>query len=261
MPAHYAHYRFVKALLPVLPPEVRKAAARFPRLFEMGFQGPDPFFYYNILMKTQIGALGKGYHRYTGSEFFSAAGRRYREDPSEGALAYLFGVLAHYCLDAACHPYINRYAADHAVSHTTVETDFDRHLLTLDGEAHPETFDGSRYLRLSRGEAATAAVFYPPATQGDFLQASRNMAALIHWMCSPPGPRQLALKAGLAIMRGKFSAYVRKAEPDPNCAEACEMLTALCAQAAGRYPAMAESLYGHLTAGTQLSGDFTPTFE
>ena len=260
MPAHYAHYRFGKAVLPTLPGEVGKCAARFPRLFALGLQGPDPFFYYNILMKTQTGGLARQYHHRTGSEFFSAACRRYREDPSEGALAYLFGVLAHYCLDSGCHPFINAFTGDGPVTHTALETDFDRYLLALDGDPHPETFDGSRYLRLTRGEAATAAVFYPPATQGDFLRAVNNMAALVHWMCAPPGFRKLMLKAGLAITRGKFSAYVRKAEPDPNCTEACRHLMVRYTQALIRYPEMAESLYGHLKNGTALSGDFTPTF-
>ena len=260
MPAHYAHYRFGKALLPALPPEVRKCADRFPRLFEMGFQGPDPFFYYNILMKTQIGQLGKRYHRQTGSEFFSAACRRYREDPSEGALAYLFGVLAHYCLDSGCHPFVNQFTAEGPVSHTALETEFDRYLLTLDGETHPETFDGSRYIRLTRGECATAAQFYPPATQGDFLWAVNNMAGFIRWLASPPGFRRITLKAGLGITRGKFSAHVRKATPDPNCTEACMHLMVLYTQALIRYREMAESLYSHLNQNTALSGDFTPAF-
>ena len=70
MPASYAHYRFGKLLLPQLPADVRQTIQRFRRMYDLGLQGPDFFFYYNIFMKTSTGALGSTFHRQTGQEFF-----------------------------------------------------------------------------------------------------------------------------------------------------------------------------------------------
>ena len=46
MPASYAHYRFGKLLLPNLPSDVRQTIQRFRRMYDLGLQGPDFFFYY-----------------------------------------------------------------------------------------------------------------------------------------------------------------------------------------------------------------------
>ena len=59
MPAHYAHYRFGCQLLPTLPANVRRPIQRFRRLFDMGLQGPDLFFYHNILTDDALKKLAQ----------------------------------------------------------------------------------------------------------------------------------------------------------------------------------------------------------
>ena len=50
-----------------------------------------------------------------------------------GAYAYLLGFLCHFALDAACHGYIeNKIAVSH-VTHTEIESEFDRFLLERQG--------------------------------------------------------------------------------------------------------------------------------
>ena len=66
MPASYAHYRFGKLLLPSLPVHVRQTIQRFRRMYDMGLQGPDFFFYYNPFLHTATGELGRVFHRQTG---------------------------------------------------------------------------------------------------------------------------------------------------------------------------------------------------
>ena len=151
MPASYAHYRFGKLLLPAVPPDTRQCIQRFRRMFDVGLQGPDFFFYYNPLMKTAVGSLGGHYHSQTGREFFAHA---CAAATTEAGRAYLYGLLGHYCLDSGCHPFVNKMTDSGQARHIALESEFDRYLLEQDGESSPSTFDMSRYLKLTRGELA-----------------------------------------------------------------------------------------------------------
>ena len=126
MPAHYAHYRFGDKLLPTLPANVSRPILRFRRLFDMGTQGPDLFFYYNILTDNAVDKLGKKLHTMTGREFFGMICRRLRLEPTEAGQAYLYGLLAHYCLDRTCHKKIREVTEDGKIGHIELETEFDR---------------------------------------------------------------------------------------------------------------------------------------
>ena len=247
MPSHYAHYRFGALVLPGLPDQARKAVQRFRRLYDVGLQGPDPFFYYNILMKTPVGQLGKKYHRLTGTEYFSMACRRYRLEPTEGGLAYLYGILAHYCLDSLVHPEVNRITETGEISHTELETEFDRFLLASDGRETPHTFCGSGYLKLTKGECDTAARFFPPATGSQMERSVSNMAALVTWLASERGPGKWALDGAIRITGDQFRHFRMHTQPNPNCAHLNAHLANLYGQALDRYPEMARQLTAHLS--------------
>lgn len=260
MPSHYAHYRFGARVLPGLPADVRKSVQRFRRLFDVGLHGPDLFFYYNILWKTPVGNLGSKFHRDTGVEFFTMACRRYRLEPSEGAKAYLYGLLAHYCLDSVCHPFVNATAAEGKISHTELETEFDRFLLALDGKKEPHTFDCSRHMKLTRGECDTAARFFPTATAADIDRCVKSMAGIVKWLASPGGASRAALKGAIRVTGEKFRQFVMPPQPNPNCAHLDTELMALYDQALARYPAMAAQLTAHLTRNAPLEEEFTAAF-
>lgn len=70
MPSTYAHHRFGTALLRTMPGDVRRTISRFPRLFDVGLQGPDIFYYSSPLLKTNTSFLGIRFHEQTGQEFF-----------------------------------------------------------------------------------------------------------------------------------------------------------------------------------------------
>ncbi len=175
MPSNYAHHRFGQQTFPLLPPHIQKTVRRFPQLYSLGLHGPDLFFYHNPFADTATGRLGQEYHLKSGREYFAEVCRRYRENPTEGALSYLCGLLAHYCLDSRCHPFVHEKTDHTPIGHTEMEVEFDRYLMVLDGIASPETEDFSPYFRLTRGECATVAEFYPPATAGNVHTAAWNL--------------------------------------------------------------------------------------
>ena len=194
MPAAYAHYRFGKLLIPQLPSEVRQRVQRFRRLYDVGLQGPDIFFYHNILRKTAIGDLGNVFHKQSGAEFFS---RSCEQIDSEAAQAYLYGLLAHYCLDMLCHPFIEKLVSIGEARHIALESEFERVLMANDGIANPHTHDRGQYIRLTRGECMTVAAFFSPATGGDVSRCVRFFGRMLtYYLLARERPKKAPLCKG-----------------------------------------------------------------
>lgn len=254
MPANYAHHRFGKLVLPALPESDRRIVQRFRRMFDMGLHGPDIFFYFNPFWKTAAGDLGKVYHRKTGQEFFPMACAK---ADSEAARAYLYGVLAHYCLDSVCHPYIQKLVDIGEASHVALESEFDRYLLALDKEPSPATFDMSKRFKLTRGECMTVAEFYPPATGANVSQSIKFLAFATHFLAHPnrEGRDKLLkkIKPSLCDFR------IPEAE-NPDLAPYIAELKALFDQAAEKYPSLLSQLKAHEKTGESLGEAFARDF-
>lgn len=254
MPASYAHYRFGKLLLPHLPADVRQTVQRFRRMYDAGLQGPDFFFYYNPFLDTATGKLGKVFHRQTGREFFSTA---CKAADTEAARAYLYGLLGHYCLDSICHPFVNRLVEIGEAKHIPLESEFERFLLTLDGEKSPQTFDMSKFLRLTRGECMSVAAFYPGATGGKVFRGTRFMALQTKFLAHPNRKNREKL---LGKLKPGLCDFMIPAEENPDLVPYIRELHDLYSQALERYPQMLGEVTHHLQTGAGFGDDFTPNF-
>lgn len=254
MPANYAHYRFGKQVLSALPEKEQRLIQRFRRMFDMGLHGPDIFFYYNPFMKTSVGDLGSKFHAQSGQEFFAQACTK---ATSEAARAYLYGLLGHYCLDSVCHPYVRKLVDIGEAGHAALESEFDRHLLALDREPSPHTYDMSKHLRLTRGECMTVADFYPPATGSNVSQSVKFMAFFAKFLANPNRERTekwlKKIKPGLCDNRipeeevEELTLYVGELEDLYN-------------RALERYPILLDRLMAHMQTGEALGEEFTPDF-
>lgn len=254
MPSSYAHHRFGRELLPVLPPEVRQCIQRFRRMYDLGLQGPDFFFYYNPYFKTAIGELGKVYHRKTGQDFFPAA---CAAATSEAAKAYLYGLLGHYCLDSRCHPFVEQLAAIGEARHTPLESELERYLLLLDGEPAPERYDISKRFHLTRGECMTVAAFYPPATGGAVSHSIRSMASSLRFLASPKRSRNVSI---LKKVKPSLIEHMIPAQDDPALAPYVGELKTLYDTALQQYPLLLSQLLEHMKNGQPLGEDFSRNF-
>lgn len=254
MPANYAHYRFGKLALPTLPPEIRQCVSRFRRMYDIGLHGPDILFYYNPVMDTPVGKLGHSYHTYSGQRFFPEA---CRQADSEAARAYLFGLLGHYCLDSVCHPYVNRLVEIGEARHIALESQLERRLLVLDGNASPASFDMSKRLRLTRGECMTVAQFYPPATGGNIHRSMTLMRQCTHFLASPNRAQREKL---LRRFKPELCDILIPGEENEEMTLYVDELVTLYRQALERYPRMARELLAHMETGEALGEDFAPTF-
>lgn len=176
MPGMYAHYRFGRQVLSSLDPAQKQTVTRFRRLYDMGLYGPDIFEYDNPLMDTAVAALSEKYHGQTGREFFEKA---LETAASEGEKAYLYGVLAHYCLDSACAGFLRRQQGG-SPARIAGETEFDSYLLRIDGL--PTGYDRSQHMTLTRGEGVTVSNFYPPVTPAQTYGAIRRMTRFYRFL-------------------------------------------------------------------------------
>ena len=257
MPSGYAHYRFGAQLLPTLPREVRQVIDRHRSLYDVGLHGPDLFLYYDPARKNRIALLSDHYHGMTGQVLFSRVCKRLRLEPAEPALAYLYGLLGHYCLDALCHPFVFQHTRDGLVGHLALETEFDRYLLDLDGKRPPHTQDCSRHIRLTRGECMTVARFFPPATGANISRCIKGMTFSLRLLGNANRSRTEKLISRFAP--GHMSHLV----PGEEVADYAYMigeLLELFDQALVRYPLLLQQLQQQRKEGTPLDDVFAPDF-
>lgn len=258
MPASYAHYRFGAQAAALFPPESRRIIRQFQRLYDAGLQGPDIFFYHNILFRDRYVSLARQCHYLSGREFFTRCCSQLANEPSEAARAYLWGVLAHYCLDSMIHPFVLEQAAQGTVSHAELETEFDRFLLQCDGVRQPAAYNRGSSLRLTGGECVTTALFYPPATPGAVRLSIRNMAFLCKLMALPSGTLRRVVEWGAGE---KLRQHFIGRTPNKNCVQLNGAMLELYDRALAVLPEMIAQLNAHMSRGDSLGELFENTFD
>lgn len=260
MPANYAHYRFGAQLMPKLPPEVRRTVGRFRQLYDMGQHGPDIFFYQDPLLHGSVIRIGKKCHAQTGTAFFQRVCRMVRMDYSEGAMAYLYGVLGHYALDSMSHPYVSRMVDTGAYRHDQIELEFDRRLLELDGKIPPHLYDQTAHMQLTPGECQTAAMFYPNARSATVSGCVKNMRKVTQLLKRPQGAGRTVLRTAMDIYKRDGSDLMIPLHADPHLKEQTEALLRLFEMAQERYLNLLDQIQSHLRHKTPLGTDFSLTF-
>ncbi len=261
MPSTYAHYRFGVQMLSNMPADVRRTIQRFRQLFDVGLHGPDIFFYGNLLPNIGTAHLGKKYHDQTGEEFFTRVCRGLRLEPSEAAAAYLYGVLCHYCLDTACHPYVRQSAEKGEVTHAQLETEFDRRLLETDGKIPAHTQDLSQHLHLTPGECDTVARFYPPATAGNVKGCVKSMSYTHKILATPEGMGRKVLSKGAGLLSKKYEDTFMGEAPLTLCGPYLPGLLERYAQAEAKFPQMLVQLQAHMTYSAPFGEEFQGKFD
>ena len=257
MPGNYAHYRFGVQSAQKLSPQFRRPVQHFRRFFDVGLLGPDIFFHHSPFWASSVTRLGSSFHKQTGREFFTTACAAWKAAPSEAATAYLYGLLAHYCLDSAAHPYVNEKVASGQVRHIELETDFDRSLLRLDGKFPPHLVGTGKNLKLTRGECVTAAQFFAPVTPAQVHICVRNTAINARLLAHK---KRRLLETILKFTSQNVQDHMMLSKANPRCEGMAPELLELYEQALERYPAMLAQLVNHMENDSALGELFDPTF-
>ncbi len=256
--ANYTHYRFGAAMLNVIPADLARVAKRYRRLYDMGLHGPDIFFY-NPLLRKKYGRPAPYYHNQSGAEFFGRVCRIIRMNASEPMTAYLYGVLCHYCLDSVVHPFIKQISTTNG-EHLSMETEFDRYLLELDGKTDPHTCDISGHIKLTRQECQAVAACYPGVTAQEVAASVKNMAFVIRTLAVRDGVRRSVLEGAIRTAGETASSILMSHGPNERFQHLNEQFMTFYREAEERYPRMLLKLNAHLTYNAPLGGDFTAEF-
>ena len=115
MPSTYAHFKLGR--------DVKNR-------YMIGLHGPDILFYHRPLVSDPVNAVGYSLHEKSGRSFFEQARDAVIVSENQAAtLAYAYGVLCHFALDASCHAYVDEKIESSGVPHTEIEVEFDRMLM------------------------------------------------------------------------------------------------------------------------------------
>lgn len=260
MPATYAHYRFGSEMLQTMPADISRTVKRYRRLYDVGLHGPDLFFFYKPVMPNKIRALGHKFHMQTGREFFGRVCRSLRLEPSEGALAYLYGVLCHYALDSACHPFVTEKSQEGPANHTQIETEFERYLMELDGKEPPYRESLTKHMHLTAEECQIAARFYPGAEPKHIRDSLRSMVAIRKLLTMPDGKPQDLVKKTVGSVSQLFADMIPRSEADPRCVQLNAPLMERYLWASDQFPELLLQLNAYLTYNAPLGENFDPIF-
>ena len=226
MPATYAHVRFGREVFRLLPESIQSVILSEPGLYDIGLHGPDFFFYYKPYRRNPVSGIGKKLHRRSGRFFFArAAGiwklrQRKKED-----LAYLYGYLCHFALDVYCHGYVNQRIEETGVSHTAIESDFDRFLLEKDGY-EPTARDLTAHIHPGKEFAGVIAAYHPEADASTVLKCLKGFVFYDHLLLAP-GKFKRALLTGIFDLISPGSSlkeHMIMEEADPRCSRTREVL-------------------------------------
>lgn len=175
MPAIYAHYRFGQNVREALPRREQETIDAYPELYMIGLHGPDILFYYRPFFSNPVSAMGYSLHEKSGGSFFENARSAIASSREPAAaLAYAYGVLCHFALDVSCHAFVDESIAASGISHTEIESEFDRSLMLLDGIA-PTTHIQTGHIRPTARNSGIIAPFYPGLTPTLIRKALRSM--------------------------------------------------------------------------------------
>lgn len=133
MPNYYAHQKFGRQVLDMLPEEARALLKREQAAFLLGCLGPDPLFFYRPSLPNKVRREGMFMHAHAALPTF----QRMREPVEEGqpmAAGYAAGFLCHLALDSGCHGWLIAKAARGLPTHLGMEAEFDRLLMLRDGQ-------------------------------------------------------------------------------------------------------------------------------
>ena len=238
MPGFLSHYIAGKAALAAVSPEIRKIICCDERLYNLGTQGPDIFFYYlpGQLRKRSRG-IAQEMHA-CGTGYFIAQMARLAKDAPERdrdtIFSYIAGFAMHYVLDCHAHPYVYARAFDesapkikNSAMHRRFETAIDVEMLRLvDGE-RPAGVKQWELINAERDGLSVAAAASSSALFGVYKRvippkvirrAMRHMIYLTRLLQSERGRRKRVMEycEDLTIREPLYSSMIH---PQENSAE------------------------------------------
>lgn len=264
MPGFYAHHRFGREVLPLLPQALKEVCEAHRGPFTIGLQGPDLFFFYKPLSANRVVKYGHHLHKISAYPFFERAlSVIERRGVDSGAYAYLLGFICHFILDSLCHGYVNGKAAEIGVSHLEIEEEFEKHLLRADG-AHPLAFPIYDLVPQDMETAEAIAPFYEGITPSIAKRALSDLRRVKKLFTAPGALKQGVINSTMRLS-GKHYASLKglmnQRKDNLRCEKTNEDLNKIFEEAVPLAAAMAASFDESLRTGGRLAKRFDRNFE
>lgn len=258
MPAFYAHYRFGKEAERAVCPKLKEIIEKYHKQFETGLQGPDIFFFYKPYTYNKVVRYGHHLHQISAYPFFEhALCVLEKHGRNSGQYAYLMGVICHFVLDGACHPYIGEMIEETGVRHLEIEEEFEKHLLRADGK-DPVGFPLSSLIAEDDDVCSAVAPFYQDMTVIKVKQSLHDLKRVKELLCAPGAVKQSVINT-LMKMTGRhkdLKGLMHQRKDNPKCKETNEELLKRFEHAVDTAVEMMKSFDDSLISGEALNMKF-----
>ena len=209
-----------------LPRPLQNSIENKRELFDIGLHGPDILFYYRPILKNDVSSQGYVMHDRPADDFFNRAAEviAKSEDPA-AARAYIYGFICHFALDSECHPYVEKMIQVSGISHSEIEMEFDRMLLTEDF-LNPLRHDSAKHIHPTIENGRVIAPFFEEVSPETVKQALRSMKFFLRILRVSDQRKRRLLMGGMKLARCYDSMHgmVMSLEPNPDCKEYCDLL-------------------------------------
>jgi len=230
MPGFLTHYIAGQAVLNELAPDMRKKITSSERLYNLGTQGPDIFFYYipGIVRKRSRG-VGSQMHQSDLGLFLMQMANAAKQNTGlnrDIIFAYTSGFIMHYAVDTNAHPYVyastydpNASKINNSAKHHKFETAIDILMLKLVEGKKPSDHKQWELINANKGHMKVAAIAasnallqiysreIPPK---NVYKAMRHMCAFTRFIQSQKGRRKkfIGTMENLTIRHQVFSSII-----------------------------------------------------
>lgn len=263
MPSAYAHYRLGERVRNSVGKAEKRIIDAYPELFYIGLHGPDILFYYRPFKENPVSEAAHEMHRKTGRSFFSSAASVIRTGREKDAhLAYIYGFICHFALDASCHAYINRKAAEGDFSHAEIESELDRELMVMDG-LDPVSHKLTTHIVPSKMNAEIISDFYRSITPGQVKLSIKSMIFCLNALTAPSKIKRTLLFSLLKLFKHyeEVSSFVINYEKSLECSESVALLLDMYQSAEAAAVSLVEGYGRYLEGSASLSEYYDLTFE
>ena len=259
MPTTYAHYSFGDKCIKTMPTEYKAIVEKYRDLFDIGVHGPDFFFY--DLKEPDVTAYGYDMHYNPARPFFERCRIVYKtHKEKEAILAYALGFLTHFALDSSCHSYV--YAKQEAsnLSHSKVESEFDRYLLEKDGKKTNKINRG-KLIKPSRDSSKIISYFFPHDEE-TIYRSIKNTSMFVS-ILSPRTKlvKNILIKITRKLGKDDYADMIMDDKEYEPCKDSNLRLEKLMNNALEMYPKLLDSFIGYLKEEKELIDYFDKTFD
>lgn len=224
MPASFAHTLFGKEVLNQLEPQLSGLIQKHIDYYYIGLFGPDILFYNQPLSHNEINSFGYNMHSQDAFNFFMKAKDVIQHSSyKEESLVYICGFINHFILDSECHGYIGNIEKDKHLSHSEIESDFERELLQSKGLKASST-KLLKHIYYQENMSKVIAPFFGLATQ-DVHESIKGMFFLELLRCPYALKRQI-LSIGMKAFHVYDSMFglIIHDKPNQGCVESTKTL-------------------------------------